>query len=212
MRKVWRLFFLRSSQARYKQDYQSEILKWCGNSCEVDPWSDKGTVDLYARVYVSRGIKNVCVVVWAMEIPFSKRRILHSYSWLGQCREIGKLSRFYFDLTITYVPLCGGYVPVSQFFRKLRSFEDGPLLSIGWISLFRNFILVQYYMWPFHVETTYIIPSLYIYCVFQGKEDLMHFFSRSHVKISESGSMEVWLQGHPTTIFGKYLFGRRFEI
>ena len=145
MRKVWRLFFLRSSQAQYKQDYQSEILKWCGNSCGVDPWSDKGTVNLYARVYVSRGIKNVCVVVRAMEIPFSKRRILHSYSWLGQCREIGKLSRFYFWLNnnLAYVPLCGGYVPVSQFFRKLRSFEDGPLLSIGWISLFRNFIPVH---------------------------------------------------------------------
>ena len=56
-----------------------------------------------------------------------------SVSWAG----------FIFSLTITYVPLCGGYDPVSQFFRKLRSFEDGPLLSIGWISLFRNFILVH---------------------------------------------------------------------
>ena len=50
---------------------------------------------------------------------------------------------FIFGLTITYVSLCGGYDPVSQFFRKLLSFEDGPLLSIGWISLFRNLVLVH---------------------------------------------------------------------
>lgn len=29
---------------------------------------------------------------------------------------------FIFGLTITYVPLCGGYDPVSQFFRKLLAF------------------------------------------------------------------------------------------
>ena len=119
-------------------------------------WSDKGTVDLYAWVYVSRGIKNVCVVFRAMEIPFSERRILHSYSWLGQCREVGKLLQFYFWLN-----------------NSLRS-------SLWWLRSSQPIF-------------SSMIPSLYIYYVFQGREDLMHFFSRPHAKISESGSLKAWL-------------------
>ena len=166
MRKVWRLFFLRSSKVRYKQDYQSEILKWCGNSCGIDPWSDKGTVDLYARVYVSRGIKNVCVVVRAMEIPFSERRILHSYSWLGQCREIGKLRRFYFWLNNNFnnTYLCVvGTIQSANFFGNYLPFEDGPLPSIGWISLFRILVLVHLTI-PCRYHLYHTLP-IYLLCL-----------------------------------------------
>ena len=76
-----------------------------------------------------------------------------SVSWAG----------FIFGLTITCVSLCGGYDPVSHFFRKLLSFEDGPLLSIGWISLFRNLVLVHVTI-PCRSHLYHTLPT-YLLCL-----------------------------------------------
>ena len=85
---------------------------------------------------------------------------------------------FIFSLTITYVPLCGGYDPVSQFFRKLRSFEDGPLLSIGWISLFGNLILVHVTI-PCRDHLYHTLP-IYLLCR-PRKGGLAAFFLADHM-------------------------------
>lgn len=143
MRKVWRLFFLRSSQAQYKQDYQSEILKWCGNSCGVDPWSDKGTVNNTPESTYLVELRMFALLSGLWKYLFQKDEYCILILGLDNAGKSVGWAGFIFSLTITYVPLCGGYDPVSQFFRKLRSFEDGPLLSIGWISLFGNLILVH---------------------------------------------------------------------
>ena len=101
-----------------------------------------------------------------------------SVSWAG----------FIFDLTITYVPLCGVYVPVSQFFRKLRSFEDGPVLSIGWISLFRNLVLVHVTI-PCRDHLYHTLP-IYLLCLLRKARRTWCISLADHMQKYQN--LEVW--------------------
>ena len=61
--------------------------------------------------------------------------------------------------------------------------------------------------WTVHPRTRYDSENYYIKC--------NHYYNSQSSKSCTGHQSQVttmFLQGHPTTIFGKYLFRRRFEI